>query len=228
MHNFPPLFLRRRHRTQKIHRIISPQLHKQLPQHKNNQITLQLLLQIWKARILSTWIRALHDRHTIKLFKNNSYPWRGRSGNTATSRSQCARLRLRMIDNVNNKLKLREIFHKDKETYYLEEWFVANFRITSFHLHTVLSPKSIININFTTSELKWLHRQLFHSAPVKLFNLLRRTLQSKEYDNTLNILNDIYAQWDPCKRVSSALLCFRVSFVSNYARFNERIFMDIV
>lgn len=104
---------------------------------------------------------------------------------------------------------------------------VPLFHSASSHLHTLVSPQSIIIISFTTGELERLHRQFFRPEPTKRFNLLRRTNIPKAENNPVKILNDISSLCDRCKRVSSAPLHFRAYFGSDYALFNERIFIDI-
>lgn len=132
-----------------------------------------------------------------------------------------------MIDNVNNKLARRRQIRKNGLTYYLEEWFLPLYRSDSTHLHTPMHNASYIDTHFTTGELNRLHRHFFHPTSTKLFNLLRRTNPADADPETLKILNDITAKCDTCQRITSVPLRFKVSFGSDSARFNERIFMDI-
>ena len=132
-----------------------------------------------------------------------------------------------MIDNINNKLAKRKQLLRNGITYYMEEWYLPLFRSASSHLHTMMHPLHNHSILFTTGELNRLHRQFFHPAPTKLFNLLKRTHPSQADPETLKILNDITNRCDPCQRITSAPLRFRVSFGSDSARFNERIYMDV-
>lgn len=134
-----------------------------------------------------------------------------------------------MIDNVHNRLARRSK-HYSKTTgldYYVEQWFIPLLRGKSGHLYCNLQPPDF-QIRYSRPDLLRLHRQFYHPSAGKLFALLNRADPSKANAETLRILHDIGSRCDPCQRVCNAPLRFRVSFGSDSARFNERIFMDIV
>lgn len=96
------------------------------------------------------------------------------------------------------------------------------------HLHSfTLLFNQKIRSKRSSGELQRLYRQLLHSYPTNLFNLVRRKNPTQAHPETPKILHDISLYCDPCQSITSSPLSFRVSFSSDSARFNKRIYMDV-
>lgn len=78
------------------------------------------------------------------------------------------------------------------------------------------------------SQLGKMHKQFFHLSAEKLFNLLKKARPEETAAETLQILKDLSKCCDPCQRIHTAPMRFRISFGAENARFNEHILLEIV
>lgn len=108
----------------------------------------------------------------------------------------------------------------------VDQWRLKLLRATSQHLYAPLEMPNVSN--FTRMQLLKLHRQFFHPSTDKLFNLIQKARPEHATKETRKSLEDITARCDPCQRIQSAPLRFRVSFGAENVRFNERIIVDIM
>lgn len=109
---------------------------------------------------------------------------------------------------------------------YFDDWFIPLTRSASKKVYVTIDREN--RIYFSRTQLQKLHRQFFHTASVKLFNLIRRARPEHATTDTINILKDISARCYPCQRIRPGPVRFRVSFGAEHVRFNKRIIMDII
>lgn len=106
-----------------------------------------------------------------------------------------------------------------------DDWSIKITRAQSNHLFAPLQLLSLTG--FTRVQLHKLHRQIFHTSPDKLFNLIRKARPEHASPEIREALEEITARCDPCQRMKSAPLCVRVSFKAGNVRFNDCIIVDI-
>ena len=105
-------------------------------------------------------------------------------------------------------------------------WSIKLNRAQSNHL---FAPLRLPNVTrFSRVQLGKLHRQFFHPSPEKLFNLIKKARPEHATPETRDELDDITARCDPCQRMKTAPLRFRVSFGAQNMRFNKRVIIDIM
>jgi len=81
---------------------------------------------------------------------------------------------------------------------------------------------------FSVAQVQRLHRQFYHPSAEKLFQLLRKARPEDVTPETLKVLEDLGKRCDPCQRIQTAPVRFKVSFGAEHVRFNERIMMDVM
>ena len=130
-------------------------------------------------------------------------------------------------DTVENRLVKKIPVKKQDGTFqYMEQWHVPMYRSKSNHLYVDMDFP--ISMRYTKSQLSKPHKNFFHPAADKLFNLLRKSKPEEATPETLDALKDITKRCYPCQRVHNAPPRFRVSFGAENVRFNERILIDIM
>ena len=115
---------------------------------------------------------------------------------------------------------------KDGTKKYVDDWSVPLFRSKSNHVYAKIEMP--INAHFSRAQLVKIHRNMHHPTAKKLFNLLLKSRPEEATPDTLKVLQDISKRCDPCQRIATAPVRFRVSFGAENIRFNERILLDIM
>ena len=87
------------------------------------------------------------------------------------------------------------------------------------------TPKSTF---YTVEELKKLHRQFAHLSAASLFKSIRNAGKTEVSQDTLKTLQRIVDRCDVCQRTQRAPKRFQVSLGSEYARFNQNVYMYIM
>lgn len=108
----------------------------------------------------------------------------------------------------------------------IDLWNIKLTLAKSEHLFAPLQMPKVTN--FTRVQLGKLHRQFFHPSTDKLFNLITKARPEHATPETRKALEDITARCDPCQKIQTAPLRFRVSFGAANMRFNERIIVDVM
>jgi len=109
---------------------------------------------------------------------------------------------------------------------YIDEWFVPLVRSSSGHVYVSMDIGQ--HTFFSVAQLQRLHRQFYHPSAEKLFQLLRKARPEDVTPETLKVLEDLGKRCDPCQRIQTAPVRFKVSFGAEHVRFNERIMMDVM
>ena len=81
---------------------------------------------------------------------------------------------------------------------------------------------------YTTAQLRNFHHQFAHLSDGKLYNLLKKAGLEAVEAQTLETLEKITAECEPCQRIRNAPLRFKVAMGHEDIRFNSRVYIDIM
>ena len=128
--------------------------------------------------------------------------------------------------NVTNQLFHRQILSKKGDPLiFIYKWSTPLTRHDNHLYEEMAFPTTVF---YTTAQLRNFHHQFAHLSDGKLYNLLKKAGLEAVEAQTLETLEKITAECEPCQRIRNAPLRFKVAMGHEDIRFNSRVYIDIM